>query len=39
LAEEAMRVLRLSPKWLPATFYGEKVKWVCQQGIEFDAVK
>ena len=39
LAEEAMRVMRLSPKWVPATFYGEKVKWTCQQGIEFDVGK
>lgn len=38
LAEEALRVMKLSPKWLPATFYGEKVKWTCQEGIEF-AVK
>lgn len=36
LAEEAMRVMRLSPKWIPATFYGETVKWTCQEGIEFD---
>ncbi len=36
LAEEAMRVMRLSPKWVPATFYGETVKWTCQQGVEFD---
>lgn len=36
LAEEAMRVMRLSPKWVPATFYGETVKWTCQEGIEFD---
>ena len=39
LAEEAMRVMRLSPKWVPATFYGETVKWTCQQGIEFDVGK
>jgi hypothetical protein len=39
LAEEAMRVMRLSPKWVPATFYGETVKWTCQEGIEFDAGK
>jgi hypothetical protein len=39
LAEEAMRVMRLSPKWLPATFYGEKVKWTCQQGVEFNVLK
>jgi hypothetical protein len=39
LAEEAMRVMRLSPKWVPATFYGEKVKWTCQEGIEFDVGK
>jgi hypothetical protein len=38
LAEEAMRVMRLSPKWVSATFYGEAVKWTCQQGIEFDVV-
>jgi hypothetical protein len=39
LAEEAMRVMRLSPKWVAATFYGEKVKWTCQEGIEFDVEK
>lgn len=39
LAEEAMRVMRKSPKWLPATFYGEKVKWTCQQGVEFNVLK
>jgi hypothetical protein len=39
LAEEAMRVMRLSPKWVPATFYGETVKWTCQQAVEFDAGK
>jgi hypothetical protein len=39
LAEEAMRVMRLSPKWVPATFYGEKVKWTCQQGVEFSVMK
>jgi hypothetical protein len=39
LAEEAMRVMRLSPKWLPATFYGEKVKWTCRQGVEFNVLK
>jgi hypothetical protein len=39
LAEEAMRVMRLSPKWVPATFYGETVKWTCQQGVEFDVGK
>jgi hypothetical protein len=31
--------MRLSPKWVPATFYGETVKWTCQEGIEFDAGK
>jgi hypothetical protein len=35
LADEALRVMRLSRKWLPATFYGEKVKWTYQQGVEF----
>jgi hypothetical protein len=39
LAEEAMRVMRLSPRWVPATFYGEAVKWTCQQGVEFDVGK
>ena len=39
LADEALRVMRLSRKWLPATFYGEKVKWTCQQGIEFRVLK
>ena len=39
LAEEALRVMRLSPKWEPATFYGEKVKWTCQQGVEFSVRK
>jgi len=36
LAVEAIRVMRLSPKWVPATFYGETVKWTCQEGIEFE---
>jgi hypothetical protein len=36
LAEEAIRVMKMSPRWVPATFYGEAVKWTCQQGIEFD---
>jgi hypothetical protein len=35
LAEEAIRVMRQSPKWLPATFYGERVKWTCQEAVEF----
>ncbi len=39
LAEEAIRVMRQSPKWLPATFYGEKVKWTVQEGVEFRALK
>lgn len=39
LAEEAMRVMRLSPKWFPATFYGEKVRWTGQQGVEFRVQK
>jgi hypothetical protein len=39
LADEALRVMRLSRKWLPATFYGEKVKWTCQQGVEFRVLK
>jgi hypothetical protein len=39
LAEEAMRVMKLSPKWAPATFYGETVRWTCQQGVEFDTKK
>lgn len=39
LAEEAMRVMRLSPKWVPATFYGEKVTWTCQEGVEFSVTK
>jgi hypothetical protein len=39
LAAEAIRVMRLSPKWVPATFYGETVRWTCQEGIEFDAGK
>jgi hypothetical protein len=37
LAAEAIRVMRLSPKWVPASFYGETVKWTCQEGVEFDA--
>jgi hypothetical protein len=37
LAEEAMRVMRLSPKWVPASFYGETVKWTCQEAVEFNA--
>ena len=36
LAEEAIRVMKLTPRWVPATFYGETVKWTCRQGIEFD---
>jgi hypothetical protein len=39
LAAEAIRVMRLSPKWVPASFYGETVKWTCQEGIEFDVGK
>jgi hypothetical protein len=39
LAEEAVRIMRLSRKWLPATFYGEKLKWTYQQGIEFRKLK
>ena len=39
LAEEALRVMRMSRKWLPATFYGEKVKWSTQEGIEFRAFR
>ena len=39
LAEEALRVMRMSRKWLPATFYGEKVKWNTQEGIEFRAFR
>ena len=39
LADEALRVMRLSRKWLPATFYGEKVKWTTQQGVEFRVLK
>ena len=39
LAVEALRVMRLSPRWMPAMFYGEKVRWTCQQGIEFDVTK
>ncbi len=39
LADEALRIMRLSRKWLPATFYGEKMKWTCQQGVEFRALK
>jgi hypothetical protein len=35
LAEEALRVMRLSPEWVPASFYGEKVKWTAREGIEF----
>jgi hypothetical protein len=35
LAEEAVRVMKLTPRWLAATFYGEKVKWTCREGIEF----
>jgi hypothetical protein len=39
LAAEAIRVMRLSPRWVPATFYGETVKWTCREGIEFDSGK
>ena len=39
LADEAVRVMQLSRKWLPATFYGEKVKWTYQQGVEFRVLK
>jgi outer membrane biosynthesis protein TonB len=39
LAVEALRVMRLSPRWAPATFYGERVRWTCQQGIEFDVTR
>lgn len=39
LAVEALRVMRLSPKWVPASFYGEKVKWTCQQEVEFSVRK
>jgi hypothetical protein len=39
LAEEALRVMKLSPKWVPANFYGETVKWTCRQGVEFDVGK
>ncbi len=39
LAEEAIRVMKLTPRWVPATFYGETVKWTCRQGIEFDVEK
>lgn len=35
LAEEAMRVMKLSPKWLAASFYGEKVKWVAREAVSF----
>ncbi|HXD79841.1 MAG TPA: hypothetical protein VN616_18625, partial [Puia sp.] len=36
LAQEALRVMRLSPKWLPASFYGEKVRWTAQEAVGFE---
>ena len=35
LAAEAIRVMRLSPKWIPASFYGEKVRWTTEEAVGF----
>jgi TonB family protein len=35
LAEEAIRVVRDSPRWVPATLYGEKVQGSIRQPIVF----
>jgi len=35
LAEEAIRVLRESPRWIPATIYGEKIMSPSQEKIVF----
>jgi len=39
LAEEAMRVIRESPRWTPAVFYGEKITTTVKQPIIFTVVK
>jgi TonB family protein len=35
LAGEAIRVIREFPRWIPATIYGEKVKFTVNQPIVF----
>ena len=35
LADEAVRVMGLSPRWLPATLFGDKVSRPCEQSVIF----
>lgn len=39
LAEEAVRVIKESPRWVPANFYGEKITSSCRQPIVFKVMQ
>lgn len=39
LAEEAMRVIRESPRWIPCMVYGEKVAYPTQQPVTFKVMR
>lgn len=39
LAEEAVRVIKESPRWVPANFYGEKIPSSCRQAIVFKVMQ
>jgi periplasmic protein TonB len=39
LAEEAMRVIRESPRWIPGSVYGDKIASICTQPVVFQVQK
>jgi len=39
LAEEAMRVIRESPRWVPFSYFGEKIKYFIRQSVVFKVTR